>query len=251
MTAYQTALAHIEKWAYNRGAYKGEAPADPSSRKKNHFRMIALTGRCVVRFHNADIITAYENGNIEFDARGWENAPTTRRAFAEGLSALRIHRITGPLGMTHRSAKHTVVRAAGKTYVYYDGMKFDQEGNLLTTPRVFRETRIDKEASAELAAELKASGFKAMYKVIYATCGQSNPVIRGDSAMYGKLTDADRACDWPEVVASYKYVATWRRYNGDAEEAGTAASCWSALMADLKRSMYNTRDTDITVINPV
>jgi hypothetical protein len=250
MTAYQTALLHISRYAYQRGQYKGEAPADPSSRRKNHFRMMALTGRCVVRFHNANIITAYENGDIEFDARGWVDSPTTRAAFCDGLSALKIHNISNPYGMAHRSTRHTVVKAAGKTYVYYDGMKFNQEGTLLTAPKPFRETRIDKEETAELARELEASGFKAMYKVIYATCEPvtNRTMYLGANQMRDKLTDADRACDWPEIVASYKYLPMYR---GGPVERGTAASCWSAIMAELKRGMYNTRDTNITVINPV
>ena len=246
MTAYQTAILHISRWAYKRGDHKGDAPADPSSRKKNHFRMMALTGRCAVRFHNANIITAYENGDIEFDARGWVDSPTTRRAFDDGLHALKIHNVSRPYGMTHRSARHTVVKAAGKTYVYYDGMKFSQEGTLLTAPKPFRETRIDKEETAALARDLEASGFKAMYKVIYATCEPSTAYVGSNHVLREKLTDADRACDWPDIVANYKYVRAWG-YK-PAEEKGTAASCWSAIMADLKRSMYNTRDTNITVI---
>lgn len=249
MTAYQTAILHISRWAYKRGINRGDAPADPSSRKKSHFRMIALTGRCVVRFHNANLITAYEDGGIELDARGWVGSPTTRKAFSEGLSALKIHNISYPYGMTHRSTKHTVVKANGKTYVYYDGMRFSEAGELMTVPRPFRETRIDKEETAELAAELKASGFTAMYKVIYATCGQSAAYVGSNSVLRDRLTADYRACDWPDIVANYKYTRVWGLRA--AEEKGTAASCWSAIMADLKRSMYNTRDTDITVINPV
>jgi hypothetical protein len=250
MTAYQTAILHISRWAYKRGINRGDAPADPSSRKKSHFRMIALTGRCVVRFHNANIITAYEDGGIELDARGWVDSPTTRKAFAEGLSALKIRNISRPYGMTHCSTKHTVVKAEGKTYVYYDGMRFSDVGELMTVPRPFRETRIDKEETAELARELEASGFKAMYKIIYATC-QPQQVSKSGSYFRDYLTCSDRACDWPDIVSYYKYTPTWRRYSGDAAEHGTAASCWSAIMAVMKRSMYNTRDTDITVINPV
>jgi hypothetical protein len=245
MTAYQTAILHISRHAYKRGANKGDAPADCGNRKKNHFRMMALrpAGGCVVRFHNANIITAYENGDIEFDARGWVDSPTTRAAFCDGLSALKIHNISNPYGMAHRSTRHTVVKAAGKTYVYYDGMRFSQEGTLLTPPRPFRETRIDKEETAELARELEASGFKAMYKVIYATCEPvtNRTMYLSASQMRDKLTDADRACDWPEIVASYKYK------RGPVER-GTASSCWSAIMAELKKSMYNTRDTNVTVI---
>lgn len=260
MTAYSTALLHISRYAYQRGAHKGDAPADSSSRRKTHFRMLALTGRCVVRFHNTNIITAYENGDVEFDARGWVDSPTTRRAFDDGLHALKIRNVSRPYGMAHRSAQHTVVKAAGGVYVYYDGMRFDQDGELLTAPRLFQEYRIDRMETADLAQELKDSGFKAMFPVIYATCKVEGELILHltPQDMRDKLGDADRACDWPEIVAKYKYEKNYRYRMGasgvsgvyEITERGTASTCWSAIMADLKRCMYSTNDTDITVLNP-
>jgi hypothetical protein len=88
-----------------------------------------------------------------------------------------------------------------------------------------------------------------MYKVIYATCSPTESFYLHKAQLRDKLTSADRACDWPDIVGYYKYARAWG-YK-PAEEKGTAASCWSAIMADLKKSMYNTRDTNITVINPV
>jgi hypothetical protein len=251
MTAYQTAILHIERHAYKRGAHKGDAPADTDRRSKNHFRVIALTGRCVVRFHNANIITAYENGDIEFDARGWVDSNTTRAAFATALSALNMgHMIGQPHSHTYRSARHTVVRAGGKTYVYYDGMRFNGAGELVTEPRPFQETRIDKEETAELARGLKESGFKDMFKMIYATCTPDTSPSFGflhPQNLRDKLTDNDRSVDWHDIVAAFKYE---RQYRGHFEyhEKGTASSCWSALMKIMKQSMYNTRDTTTFVL---
>ena len=259
MTAYSTALLHISRYAYQRGAHKGDAPADASQRRKSHFRMIAVSGgRVWVRFHNANIITAYENGDIEFDARGWVDSPTTRAAFAEGLSSLKVYNVSRPYGQTHRSAQHTVVKAKGGVYVYYDSMKFDQEGNLLTVPRQFQEYRIDRMETADLARELVDSGFKAMFPVIYATCkvDETSNFFGTAQQLRDKLGDADRACDWPEIVSKYKYEKNYRYRMGAAggmyefTEKGTAKTCWAAIMASVKQHMYSTNDTDVTVLNP-
>lgn len=254
MTAYSTALLHISRHAYKRGEYKGEAPADCGNRRRNHFRMIAAPGRVWVRFHNANIITAYENGDIEFDARGWVDSPTTRAAFGDAIGSLKVCNISHPFSMRHRSARHTVVRAGGKAYVYYDGMRFNQMGELLTEARPFQEYRIDKEEAAELAAELKESGFTDMFKMIYATCqpdADTNYLHYSAQQLRDRLTANDRACDWPGIVAAYKYASNYRRSiqgQNTYYEKGNASKCRSAIMADLKRSMYYTKNTDVTVL---
>jgi hypothetical protein len=126
-------------------------------------------------------------------------------------------------------------------------MRFNQEGALLTEPRPFQETRIDKEESAELTRELKDSGFKDMYKMIYATCqpNTSGSVRMGWMSaqdVRDTLTDNDRSVDWHGIVAERKYEAQWRGQY-EYHEKGTASSCWSALMKLMKQSMFNTRDT--------
>jgi hypothetical protein len=256
MTAYQTALLHISRHAYKRGAHKGEAPADFDNRKKNHFRMIAAEGKVFVRFHNANIITAYENGDIEFDARGWVDSSTTRAAFSVGLNSLKVYNLSRPYSMEHRSSAHTVVTAEGKTYVYYDGMKFNAAGDLLTVPCRFREYRIDRMETADLTRGLKDSGFKAMFPVIYATCkGDAGLVYYHTQQLRDTLTSADRACDWPDIVAKHKYSKSFSYRMGGAStyetvEKGDAKSCWTSIMHMLKKDMYSTNDTDVTVLNP-
>jgi hypothetical protein len=65
MTAHTKLKLHLERYAYKRGRNTGEAPADSSRRGKTHFRVIRGNGgQMIVRFHNADLLTAYEDGHI-------------------------------------------------------------------------------------------------------------------------------------------------------------------------------------------
>ena len=252
MTAYSTALLHISRNAYKRGAYKGDAPADTGQRGKSHFRIVDRGDHCAVRFHNTDIIRAYENGDIVLSSNGWVNSPTTRKAFAEGLAVLGMrYTVTEPHGLNYRSHNQTVVTAHPNTYVYYDGMRFNQEGHLLTLPRAFHEKRIDREETKELAKEIADSGFKAMYALIYATCSPDVRLCLAPQNTRDKLTDADRACDWPGIVAHYKWSRSFdyqTRTSGWTENSNKT-TCWGAIMADLKRSMYRINATDTFVIN--
>lgn len=251
MTAYSTALLHISRHIYKRGVHTGDAPADAGNRGKSHFRMMNLDNRCAVRFHAANIITAYPNGDIVLNANGWVNSPTTRKAFDGGLATLKLWGIiSAPFGKMFRSYSQTAVTANGKTYVYYDGMRFDQEGNLLSEVRAFHEKRIDREETAELAKELVESGFKGMFPVIYATCSPDVKLYLTSDQIRNKLTDADRACDWSGVVAHYKWK---REYNYDTRTQGWSensnkTTCWGAIMSELKRSMYRINATDTFVI---
>ena len=254
MNAYNKIIAHIAKYAYKRGAHIGDAPADCGDRGKSHFRMVNIGNNvCTVRFYRTDIITAYADGDIELHSGGWSLSPTTRAAFSEALFTIGMrHLVSGPSSTTFRSTSHNVVNTIGKTYVYYDGMRFNQMGELLTPPQAFEETRIDKVETGRLAVDLKVSGFKDMYKIIYATCQPptDHGLYFGKTELRDKLTDPDRACDWPDIVSSFKYskeydyslrAARW-------DENSTAGKTWSAIMTDLKRSMYTTKPTDVLFI---
>ena len=252
MTAYQVALGLIDKYSYKRGAHIGDAPADPGNRRKTQFRLRPPTAACAsacVRFHRTDILELGENGDITLNARGWADSSTTKQAFGDALGVLKVWNISRPYSEVFRGARHTVITAVGGTYVYYDGMRFSQEGVLRTAPARFSEYRIDREETAELAKELVDSGFKALFPVLFATCtpDRKNPMTHmGGQQLRDKLTSADRACDWSEIVAVYKYPRQgwWSNHT----EAGSASACWSKLMSELKRSMYSTNVTDTTVI---
>jgi hypothetical protein len=72
----------------------------------------------------------------------------------------------------------------------------------------------------------------------------------GKTELRDKLTDPDRACDWPDIVSSFKYSNLYDYSLGAArwDENSTAGKTWSAIMTELKRSMYRTKPTDVLFI---
>ena len=123
MTSYTNMKLHLTRHVYTRGQFKGDAPVE--SRAKSHFRVTADGYADVmhVRFHNANIITAYEDGSFKLNCNGWADSATTKAAVSEASWTfckidVRIH------NRLVMSEKQLCVRVMGKTYIYYDGIKF-------------------------------------------------------------------------------------------------------------------------------
>jgi hypothetical protein len=136
MNAHTKLTMHLSRHMYKRGQFKGDAPADSSRRAKSHFRVIKGNGgQMIVRFHNADLISAYEDGRIKLNTEGWHTAPTTRAAMC---AALRFFGY-GYLGSARfRGHSQSTIRLnGGATYRYYDGMEFAADGTLLTPNEFF------------------------------------------------------------------------------------------------------------------
>ena len=169
MTCHNKLAMHLDRHVYKRGKFKGEAPADASRRAKSHFRVIKGNGgQMIVRMHNADLITAYEDGRIKLDTRGWHNSQTTRACMNEALCFFGM----GYIGsMRYRGYSQTGIRMNGETYRYYDGMEFSAEGTLLTEAKPFTAKITDREETAEFRKDIKESGFVDAFPVLYnAAC---------------------------------------------------------------------------------
>ena len=245
MNAHTKLKFHLDRHVYKRGQYKGDAPADQTKRSKNHFRVIKGNGgQMIVRFHNADILTAYEDGHIKLDTRGWHTSPTTRDAmgtalgFTGHIAYLSSYRLGG--------YSQTAIRMAGKTYAYYDGMEFSADGALMTEAKPFRAKRTDRDETAEFRREIKESGFVGMFPVLYnsVTPDEANQWVRNAK---DAMCNEHLAEQWPRIVASIKYSTYSARYRGiPAHEDHKAAL--KALIASHTRAMTKLVDTDVTVL---
>lgn len=253
MNMYTKLYAALEKNKYLHGQFKGDAPADPSRRSRNHIRIVSYADKMVIRMHNTDIIKAYPDGSICLDARGWYPNPTTREAFNDAFRKYG----TGPrlyIGSKNVfSVSQTAIFVGGKPYLYYDGMTFDAEGVLTSSPHPFRARRIDKAETAELAEGVKSSGFKGMFPLLYATCQPTDtPTHVSRANLVGILTAEHHTNKWSELVATYKYTSTlgWRGgvCHSSPTEAGNAKTCWSSIMAVAKAGMYRVVDSTTTEI---
>lgn len=251
MTAYSKLNATLLTDAYKRGQFKGDAPADPHRRSRNHVRIVKGHDCIHLRMYATNIITAYPDGRIYLDLRGYSASITTRQNLNDAFARYVPFR---PYIHTRSvfSLSQNCLTVGNNTYKYYDGMEFNDSGEMLTAPERFEAVRIDKDESAAFQRELKESGFKDMFPVLYATATSPDPrmpqfTARG-SRLRDRLTMACHANEWPEVVASSKYVMRWRNGSYGADESGDAKSCWASIMATAKHDMYVTLRSDTTVI---
>jgi len=251
MNTYDKLKFHLTRHAYKRGYNKGDAPFDQSRRGRSHHRVIQRSDCMAIRFHNTDIVRAYPDGRVMLDCNGWADSITTMTAVRDANKFLSFTLSIGSRSVM--SLSQMVVVRGGETILYYDGITFDGEGNVITPLRPFEARRIDKAESKEFMDEIKTSGFTDMFKLLYATVqppeGTPNyfPRILNDI-----LTDPEHAADWPHIIAKYKYEQRWEfDANGMAKgwvEVGTAKTCWSRIMAVCKASMYNTIKTEVVSI---
>jgi hypothetical protein len=247
MNAHTKLKLHLDRWMYKRGRNKGDAPADSSRRAKTHFRVVQGNGgQMIVRFHNADIISAYEDGHIVLNTRGWHASPTTRSAMNDALCFFGM----GAVGTVRNGGySQTGIRMNGKTYRYYDGMEFAADGTPLTPLKTFTAKRTDREETAEFRADIKESGFVDTFPVLFAA-------VTPEQARYYVRSTKDAMCSehlagqWPTVVAQIKYQNKryYRYYSHRPAAYDNHKDALRALVASITKNMTKIVDTDVTVL---
>jgi hypothetical protein len=201
-----------------------------------------------IRFHNTDIVRAYPDGQVQFDCRGWVSSPTTAKALREATLFMPFH--FSVFSRRVMSLNQTVVQRNGKTFRYYDGITFDGEGNIITPLQPFQARRIDKAEAKAFMDSLQTSGFKDMFKVLYATVQPPDHIFFYPRTLSDSLTNPEQAADWPHIIAKYKYAQQWTGFGGGKQwqEVGTAKTCWSRMMAMCKSNMYKNVTTGVVSI---
>lgn len=246
MTAYiKLQQAHAAHCPYTKGKYKGDSPAD--TRSKSHFRIVTLPDCMAVIFHRTYIVKAYPDGKVVVTTGGYTGNPTTRDALAQALARAGIN------GRLYSKPLHglsqTFLRYNYTVYLYKDGMEFDANNNLLTEEPTPLAKRINREEAKEFTQDIKQSGFKDMFAMLWATCTPDERTPSSGQDLRRELTDANLAYKWPALIAYYKYE---RRYDMQAHAYGfevrsklngqpvTPKDTWNTLMALAKSTMYET-----------
>lgn len=237
MSTYTKLKFHCERWAYKRGKYKGDAPADQHRRSKSHFRVSDCKEYMAVVMYNTDLIRAYPDGRIVVSMGGWHTS-TTKMNLHHAIMQFVPFRI-GIWTESVMSYRQLVCHLKGRMVKYYDGMEFDNEGNLLSKLMPFKAKRIDRNESKELARELKESGFTALFPLLYAAAVDEG--VKGEYMHHNSedLTNPDVAHNWKNLVARYADVGRQWRPVRDQKQT------WFFIMADLKRKMYYVDDCDV------
>lgn len=259
MNSYENLKAHLVKHVYMRGEFKGDAPL--GKRSKNWMRVMERNGDMVVRMRNSDLITVRPDNTFTLRANGWWGSPTTRDAFKLGFGVMGLRAYV--YSKKTRGLNTSYVNLRGINYEVYEGMEFDAEGVLVSAPKTPRARRINRNASKEFQKALKDSGFKDMFKVLFATAPapeRGRRYLRA-SELRAILTDPDSADKWTQVMQDYAYEQVysyqtygygyvrktvnkvdpdannrWRSYKSVPQ---TAEECWREIMAECKKDMYD------------
>lgn len=245
MTTYAKLKLHLERHEYKRGQFKGDAPLDAKRRARNHTRVFDHGLRRGVIMYNTQILTAYEDRFV-LDSGGWHDSPTTRDAMNRALcftplAGSYLHsRVVGGISQTALTLR------GWNAVLYYDGMEFDADGKLTTPFKPFMQRRINREESKEFMQEVKDSGFKAMFPLLYATSPEPDRYVPMPAPLREAITRDYMAHTWGDIVQSIKYKREYDYNKGRAVwvPRGDAKYCWSMLMSACKKEMYETVKSD-------
>ncbi len=242
MNMYTKLVMHLQRHQYKKGANKGSAPANQHRRWMDHFRVTAGPDDTMrIRMWNTDIITAKPDGTITIDTNGYYSHNTTIIRLNEAFGFFDGAR----LSLYKRnvfSYSQPVLRVDGKLYSYYDGITLNAQGEIITPLQAFEQKRTDRNATKELADDLKESGFKDSFAILYATTTVED---RGenDYSLFGidwadVLSNNDQAHHWKTIIARNKFERSYSGGNYGYVEKSNAKACWASIMQYCKKNMY-------------
>lgn len=272
MTMFSRMIAHLNEYKYVKGRHMGDAPSDHLRRSRSHER-ISRRGpiSCAVVFIATDVITAYADGSIMLKFAGWESSPTTRAAINNALHRFRERdgspRYGQVMSRAHGGVTHTVVLTKQGLAVAYDGMMIGPDGTLVTQPEKFKQKRIRKDLSSDLATALKLNGFKDMYPLMYAAHEPGEWMgLCPDDHRYVLYQDPTRLISsplpddpaeaeirmklWAATVNKHKSEYTYGTdpatgVPGWYYRARTKQETWAILTKECKKRMYQTVRVDL------
>ena len=250
MNMYQTLLMRHSRDVYKRGQFKGDAPADPSRRGKNHFRIVKRGEDFGIIFHNTQIITVYPNGLVKLCANGWESSPTTRQAFStmgflirtqanNGYRNTMVARYSALYDRRGYRSGHT-----GEWYVFYDDMVLDSNGVLLGDHKPQYKYVSDRAARKEFDTD--AAEFRKLVPLLLAT---SLARLRAASDRLGDWEARwqaryvrDRTDQILQLGMCEQYadlVDAWNGYSYPIPQSGESCpkKLWSSIRASCVRKM--------------
>ena len=254
MNTYDKLSAHLVQHIYKRGRFAGSAPADKERRGKSHFRVVKRGENMGVILHSTQIITAYPDGQVMLDANGFEDYPTTRKAYGTMRFAFYTQ--------SNNGYKNTMVRmwntpyTMGPAYVYYSGMVFNEAGVLVGDAAPEHKYVADKAERKEFKDTAK--GFLEMLPILLATSDQRSAdtwlkmghyeakanyrYIRRNTSMTLALEQVEK---YPELVDAWRHALTHFNMHNDSTTTTTIThqQVWAA--------MYRECTKDMRLIEPV
>lgn len=246
MNMYTKLKLHLERHMYKRGKNKGDAPANKHRRGMSHYRVVKGNDDTMrVRMWGTDIITAYPDGNVLIDTNGYHTHNTTILRLNEAFSFMPDLMYVNMHKRSVYSYSQPVLRVNDKLYSYYDGIMLNDQGEIVTPLQAFEQKRTDRAETKEFAEDIKASGFKDAYALLYAMA-TSEDIEQDNYALFGMnwqdvLSDNGQADKWRIIIARNKFDRLWSFSNGGGyqyKEKSNAKACWSTIMQYCKKNMY-------------
>lgn len=235
MIPYLALKWHLERHAYKRGQYKGDAPADASRRFKNDFRVVRSGDKLCVKMYNTHLIEVTPDNKVRISMGGWWTSTTKANINQAMRQFLGWGAITTCTRFSHRQLQFI---AKGKAYRYYDGMEFNAEGELLSPPQFFEAKRVDSDQTQQFRQAMKDSGFTEVWPVLFSSA-EPNSRWWGwtDTKRLTKIvTEECHANEWA-------YIAAYCAWAYDDHKAAL-----QAIVRRCTESMYNIVPTDVTVL---
>jgi hypothetical protein len=232
MTPYTKLKFHLERHAYKKGLFMGDAPADQTKRGKNHFRVHKRGDNMCVRMYNTDLITVTPDNRVTISMGGWWTS-TTKANLNEAMT-----HFLGWGGVASRklfNMSQHVMRAKGKSYLFYDGMEFDAEGTLLSPARFFERKQTDRDQTAEFRKDMEDCGFKEVWPVLFGVAEPKRSVWF-HASLRKIVTEEHNANQWAELASRMK------AYHDDHKAA------YQAIVRQCTREMTEVIKTNVTVL---
>jgi hypothetical protein len=231
MNPYTKLKFHLERHAYKKGQFEGDAPADSSRRGKNHFRVTKRGDNMCVKMYNTNLIEVTPDNKVTISMGGW----WTNTTKANLNDALHTFLGWGRVGTTRAfNYSQTVIHAKGKTYKFYDRMEFDAEGAVLSPLSCFERQQTDRDETAEFRAAIAASGFKEVWPVLFSV---AEPARKWFNIPLHKLVTAEHHANaWADLASQFKC-------NFDDHRAA-----YKAIVRECTKIMTEVVKTDVTVL---
>lgn len=235
MNMYQHLQQHLERHAYKRGANKGSAPANKGQRWRNSFLVVKHADYMSIRLWRTDIIKAYPDGTFIIDTDGYYSHITTVIRMNE---ALRYFACSMWMGSINKfSLFQKIMCVNGTRYRFYDGMKFDADCKLLSEKKCFERRFLDKAQTKELLDEIKESGFREVFNVLWSQVNRDDRFGASTYRLNETITNPDKSDEWMSIIAQ-------AAFSGWGDKACPQVA-WSRIMQAAKKDMYVVVPTDI------
>lgn len=270
----------IERHQFKRGKHKGEAPADPTNRRKTYFRVRvdALEQEATVTLYATDVIKAKGNV-ITLDTGGYSRSSITRQFMGFALRKYLGNQPAYLFWDNKFGKSQCTLRLGEKQYRFYDGIQFDENTLEVLTPlQTFSRRHRDTDRTTEFQDAVRKSGFRDMFTLLHSASTEPPPnlpwssdrayrVFRvltqmglsGTASVAERLvqvaSDSAHAEHWADIVGVFSWDREWVHEHGpsgykNVEQFNkrSRTQAWNSFMSMAKTNMWKVSDSGVTSV---